>query len=180
VFRPWLRVAQPDDWTGTLVRIASWPVYFIVLLPIAIGRIPESWWLFDSELLTRLLMALVALYLLGWARTIGFTLLPKAVIQYGGRLWFRPHGRRAVVRTSAIVAIDVELRPHGEVFVIELENGQSHELCPVAWEGAQRIFAVIDRRVRRAKLRASRRRAREQRRAKSRPHGAASPPAASP
>jgi hypothetical protein len=174
VFRPWLRVAQPDDWTGSLVRIATWPVYFMVLLPIAIGRIPESWWLFDSELLIRSLSILVALYLLGWARTIAFALLPKAVIQYGRRVWFRQHGRRVAVRTSAITKIDVELRPDGEVFVIELDDGKVHDLCPVAWEGAQRIFAVVDRRVRRAKLRASRRRARQQRRAKSRPNSAAS------
>jgi hypothetical protein len=179
VFRPWLRVAQPDDWTGAIVRIATWPVYFVVLLPIVIGRLPESWWLFGFELVTRVLIGLAALYLLGWVRTIGFTLLPKAVIQYGRRLWFRHHGRRVVVWTSAIVAIDVELRPDGEVFVIELDDGQVHDLCPVAWEGAQRIFAVLARRVRRAKLRANRRRARELRRGKSaqppRPLDAASP-----
>ncbi|MFV8754355.1 hypothetical protein ACNOYE_27735 [Nannocystaceae bacterium ST9] len=160
MFRPWLRVAQPDDWTGGLVRVASWPVYFVVLLPIAIGRIPEAWWLFGFELLTRLLIALVALYLLGWLRTIGFTLLPKTVVQYGSRLWFRHHGRRVLVRIAKISAIDVELRPSGEVFVIELDDAESYDLCPVAWEGAPRIFAVVARRVRRAKLRASRRRAR--------------------
>lgn len=167
MFRPWLRVAQPDDWTGALVRIAAWPVYFVLLLPIVIGRIPEAWWLFGTSVPTRVAIALVALYLLGWVRTIGFTLLPKTVIQYGRRLWFRHHGRRVVVWTSAIVGIDVELRPNGEVFVIELDDGQVYDLCPVAWEGAQRIFAVLARRVRRAKVRASRRRAREQRRNKA-------------
>jgi hypothetical protein len=167
-------VAEPDDWTGTLVRVASWPVYFVVLLPIAIGRIPAAWSLFGSELPTRLLLALAALYVLGWARTIVFTLLPKTVIQFGRRVWFRHHGRRVVVRTSAIVEIDVELRPIGEVFVIELDDGETCDLCPVAWEGAQRIFAVLARRVRRAKLRASRRRAREQRRSKPAHSGDAS------
>lgn len=159
-------MAQPDDWTGAIVRVVAWPVYFIVLLPIAIGRIPEAWSVFGSVLGTRFLLALVALYLLRWARTIVFTLLPKTVIQFGRRLWFRHQGRRVVVRTSAIVAIDVELRPIGEVFVIELDDGQTCDLCPVAWEGAQRIFAVLARRVRRAKLRANRRRTREQRRSK--------------
>lgn len=160
MFRPWLRVAQPDDWTGGLVRFASWPVYFVVLLPIAIGRLPASWAVLGFEELTRLVIALVALYLLGWARAIAFSLLPRAVVQYGGRLWFRHGGRRTIVRTAAVTAIDVELRPSGEVFVIEVEGGQTYDLCPVAWEGAQRIFKVVHRRVARAR----RRRAREIRR----------------
>jgi hypothetical protein len=162
VFRPWLRVAEPDDWTGSLVRVASWPVYFMVLLPIAIGRIPLGMRLLGFEELTRLALALVAVYLLGWVRALAFSLLPRAVVQYGRRVWFRHGGRRIVVRSAAITAIDVELRPSGEVFVIELEGGQIYDLCPVAWEGAQRIFKVLHRRV----VRARRRRARELRRTK--------------
>jgi len=163
VFRPWLRVAEPDDWTGTLVRVASWPVYFVVLLPVMIGRIPEGWALLGTPVLTRILLALVAVYLLGWARAIVLTLLPKSVIQLGARLWFRHHGRRVKLRIAAITAIDVELRPRGEVFVIEHE-GQVYELCPVTWQGAERIYRVLARRVRRNNQRAIRRRAREARR----------------
>ncbi len=172
MFRPWLRVAQPDDWTGSLVQVGSLPVYFVVLLSIVIGRISEAWWVLGSELLTRLLLALVAIYLLGWVRAIAFTLLPKTVVQFGSRLWFRHHGRRVVVRIAAIVAIDVELRPNGELFVIEVDNQNGttsnievYDLCPVAWEGAPRIFSVLARRVRWAKIRASRRRVRAARRA---------------
>ncbi len=118
--------------------------------------------LLGFEELTRLALALVALYLLGWVRALAFSLLPRAVVQFGRRVWFRHGGRRIVVRSAAITAIDVELRPSGEVFVLELEGGQIYDLCPVAWEGAQRIFKVLHRRV----VRARRRRARELRRAK--------------
>lgn len=171
MFRPWLRVARPEDWTGLLARLGLVPIYFVALLIVAIGKIPVSWWVIGAgiEELTRVVLALVVLYLLGWVRMIAFALLPRAVVQYGRRLWFRHRGRRIVVRTKAITSIDVELRPPpvGEVFVIELDDGAVYDLCPVAWKGAERIYAVLARRVRRARLRETRRRAREQAQASS-------------
>ncbi|NVB41564.1 hypothetical protein G6O69_27240 [Pseudenhygromyxa sp. WMMC2535] len=161
MFRPWLRVARPDDWTGTLARFGLWPVYFVAMLIVAIGRIPPSWWVIGAgiEVLTRAILALVVLYLLSWLRAFAYTLLPRAVILFGRRLWFRHRGHRIRVRTSAITTIDVEERPmpDGEVFIIELDDGGVYDLCPVDWEGSQRIYAVVARRVRRAKLRARRR-----------------------
>ncbi len=149
-----------------LARVGVWPLAFVVLLAVAIGRLPASWWVLGIEELTRVLLLLVALYLLGWVRAVVFALLPKSVVQFGRRLWFPHRGRRIVLRTSSIVEIDVELRPPpaDEVFVIELDDGAVYDLCPVRWEGAERIFALLHRRVRRASHRASRKRAREQRR----------------
>lgn len=166
MFRPWLRVARPDDWTGTLARVGLWPVYFLALLAVGLARIPSSWWLADMQLLTRVAIGLVVVYLLGWVRMIAWTLIPGAVIQWGRRLWFRHRGRRVRVRISDIGTIDVEQRPPpvNEVFVIEI--GETiYDLCPVNWDGAERVYAVVARRVKRAKLRANRRRARARRRA---------------
>ena len=173
VFRPWLRVARPDDWTGTLARVGLWPIYFVALLTVGIGRIPRAWWVLGagSEALTRIPIALVVLYLLGWLRMIAWTLIPRAVIQWGRNLWFRHRGRRVRVAIASIRAIDVEQRPPpvDEVFLIELDGGVVYDLCPVRWDGAERIHRVVARRVRMAALRASRREARARRRKKPEP-----------
>lgn len=171
LFRPWLRVARPDDWTGALARVGLWPVYFVALLVVGLGRIPTTWWVIGagSEALTRVVIALVVLYLLGWVRMIALTFVPKAVIQYGGRLWFRHRGRRIVVRIATVSAIVVEQRPPpvGEAFVIELDDGAVYDLCPVHWDGAERVYAAVATRVRRAHARAHRRRIRAQKRGAS-------------
>ena len=171
MFRPWLRVARPKDWTGLVATAALWPIYFVILLTVAIGRIPTSWWVLGAgfEWLTRLEFLLVALYLLGWVRAIVYSLVPRSVVQYGRRLWFRHRGSRVRVLTKHITAVDVEQRPPpiGETFVIELDDGAVYDLCPVDWKGAERVYAVLARRVRRAKLRERRRKARAKRRAAS-------------
>lgn len=167
VFRPWLRVARPDDWTGKLARVGLWPIYFVALLTVGIGRVPRGWWVLGagSEALTRVPLALVVIYLLGWLRMVAWTLLPGAVIQYGRNLWFRHRGRRVRVAIKSIVAIDVEQRPPpvNEAFLIRLDSGAIYDLCPVHWDGAERVHRVVARRVRTAALRASRREARARR-----------------
>lgn len=164
MFRPWLRVARPDDWTGALARFGLWPVYFMALLPVAIGRLPPSWQVlgFGFEEVARVVIALVAIYLLGWLRMVVWALVPGSVVQYGRRLWFRHRGRRVRIAVGQINTINVELRPPpvGEVFVIELTDGAVYDLCPVHWDGAARIYSVLARRVKRSKLRQQRRLAR--------------------
>jgi hypothetical protein len=166
VFRPWLRVARPDDWTGTLARFGLWPVYFLALLGVGLAKIPSSWVLW-VEPLTRVLIGLVVAYLLGWLRMVVWALLPGAVIQYGRYLWF-PHGRRRIrVAIADISTIAVEQRPPpiGETFVIELSGGElTYDLCAVACHGAERVHAAVARKVRRAQIRARRRDARARRR----------------
>jgi hypothetical protein len=168
LFQPWLRVARPDDWTGMLARFGLWPLYFVVLLVVGLGRIPSAWWVIGagSETVTRLVIAAVVLYLLGWVRMIVFAFVPKSVGQYGRRLWFRHRGRRVVVRIDTIAQLVVEQRPPpvGEAFVIELEDGAVYDLCPVAWDGAARVYAAVAVKLRRARARAERRRTRAQRR----------------
>jgi len=137
-------------------------------LVVGLGRIPTSWWVIGagSEALTRAAIALVVLYLLGWVRMIALTFVPRAVIQYGRRLWFRHRGRRIVLRIANVHAIVVEQRPPpvGEAFVIELDDGAVYDLCPVGWEGAERIYASVAAKVRRAHAREQRRRIRAQKR----------------
>jgi hypothetical protein len=168
VFRPWLRVARPDDWTGTLARFGLWPIYLLALLGVGLAKIPSSWVLW-VEPLTRVLIGLFVAYLLGWLRMVVWALLPGAVIQYGRYLWF-PHGRRRIrVAIADISAIAVEQRPPpiGETFVIEIAGGElTYDLCPVACDGAERVHAAVARKVRRARIRADRRDARARRRAR--------------
>lgn len=168
MFRPWLRVARPDDWTGTLARFGLWPLYFVFLLIVGLGRLPSAWWVIGagSETLARLVIGIVVLYVFSWVRMIVWALLPGAVIQYGRRLWFRHRGGRIRVLIRDITTIDVEQRPPpiGEVFVIEL-GGATFEVCPVDWDGAVQIYSVVARRVRRKRDRAARRQARAARRA---------------
>ena len=179
LLRPWLRVARPDDWTGKLGRVGLWPVYALVLLVIGIVRIPVSWWLFDSEVLTRVVLVAAALYLFGWLRMVVWTLIPGAVILYGRRLWFRYRGRRIRVAVSALTTVAVEERPPpvGEIFVIEIGDGVVYDLCPVRWDGAARIHRILARRVRRAEARELRRLARAR---KKLPRVEPSPPPADP
>ncbi|WP_146658214.1 hypothetical protein [Enhygromyxa salina] len=167
MFRPWLRVARPDDWTGTLARFGLWPLYFVALLVVGIVRIPTAWWVIgaSSEAVIRIVLGLAVIYVLGWVRMIVWALVPGAVVQYGRRLWYRHRGRRIRVMIPNISSIDVEQRPPpiGEVFVLEIGEA-THELCPVDWDGAVRIYAVVARRVRRTRDRAARRDARARRR----------------
>jgi hypothetical protein len=167
VFRPWLRVARPDDWTGKLARVGLWPVYLVAVLIVGLGRIPSSWWVVGagSEDLTRAVIALVVVYLLAWLRMIVFAFVPGSVVQFGRRLWFRQRGRRIMVRLKHVTTIDVEQRPPpvDETFVIELDDGAVYDLCPVKWAGAERIYARIYKIVTRARacrLARARRRAR--------------------
>jgi len=156
-----------------LARVGLWPVYFVALLIVGLGRIPGNWWVIGagSETLTRAVIALVVVYLLGWLRMIVFALVPGAVVQFGRRLWFRHRGRRIMVRITTILAIDVEQRPPPvqEAFIIELDDGALYDLCPVRWDGAERIYAAVARQVRRARIRAARRHARANRRKDPKP-----------
>lgn len=161
LLQPWLRVARPDDWTGKLARFGLWPLYFVALLTVGIGRIPLAWRVLGagSEPLTRAVIAVIVVYLLAWVRMIAWSFVPKAVVQYGRRLWFRHRGRRILVHIRTIAEIDVEQRPPpvGEVFVIELDDGAVYDLCPVGWDGAPQVYQAVAYRVRRARARAQRR-----------------------
>ena len=54
-----------------------------------------------------------------------------------------------------IADLYVELRPTGlvQVFMVELHDGTHHELCPVAWPGAGRLFRILTRRLERRRRR---------------------------
>lgn len=162
-----------------LARFGLWPLYFVALLIVGLGRIPSSWWVIGagSETVTRIVIALVVLYVLGWVRMIVFALVPRSVIHYGRRLWFPHRGRRIVVSINSIEQIVVEQRPPPihEAFVIELEDGAVYDLCPVGWDGAARIYAAVAGRVRRMQARKRRRLIRAQQRLRRRGAGAAGP-----
>ena len=54
------------------------------------------------------------------------------------------------LKVREIVAIHVETRPPDgrETFVVEMRSGEHHDLCPVAWSGAGRMYRRMARALR--------------------------------
>ena len=73
-----------------------------------------------------------------------------------------------------IALVDLRPDPSGEVFVIELDDGHEVDLCPVRWDGAERIYALVARAIRRGERRRRRELARARRRARPNPGASAS------
>ncbi|MBK8266213.1 MAG: hypothetical protein IPK80_33410 [Nannocystis sp.] len=151
MFRPFLRVARPGDWTGLLAELVLFGLLVLFVLIALLTRLPTSW----VELVggypepVRLLLLLIALYAWGWARALIIAALPGAPVLVFRRLIFRSRGRRHVLRPRDIAKIEVEgrLPDDREVFVVELRDGSRHDLCPVAWRGAGRLYARLARLV---------------------------------
>jgi len=168
VFRPFLTVALPDDWMGRAARLGVGVVTFVLVLWVLLGRLPAGWvaaargndWFVRA-------VAFVAIVLgLSRARNVIYALLPRAPLVWFGRLTYRGRGRRRTVKLDELAAVHVDLRPEpsGEVFVVEFVDGSEVDLCPVDWEGAERIYARLARTLRRTRRRKKRERKREQRR----------------
>jgi len=151
VFRPFICVARPDDWTGLLAELLLAGLLVLFVLIALLTRLPASW----VELVggypepVRLVALLLALYAWGWARVLIIGALPGAPALVFRRLIFRSRGRRLVLRPRQIAKIEVEgrLPDDREVFVVELRDGSRHDLCPVAWRGAGRLYARLARLV---------------------------------
>ncbi|MEZ4454307.1 MAG: hypothetical protein R3B09_32945 [Nannocystaceae bacterium] len=151
MFRPWLRSARPDDWAGKTVEAAATLALVIVILAALLANLPDRWVALAGgyEEPVRLASLLVVLYLWGWARALAIAALPRAPILFFGRLSFRSRGRRYRVRARDVAAIAVEARDPDdqEVFVVELRDGSLHDLCPVRWRGAGRLYRRLARYV---------------------------------
>jgi hypothetical protein len=111
--------------------------------------LPEAWLplSFGYEEPLRLVLLLVALYLWRWIRTIAIAALPRAPALLFGYLSFRSGGQRHRLRAREVIGVEVVASSPDdrEVFVIELENGERHTLCPVAWRGAGRLYRRLRR-----------------------------------
>ncbi len=154
MLRPLLRVARPADWAGGLARLGVTVATLVLLVPVVLARLPEAWVALagGSPLLVRGVLGAVVLWLMAWVRALVYARLPHAPWLLGRTLGLREGSRRLRLRVEDIAALHVELRPMParEVFVVEFHDGSVHDLCPVHWSGAGRLYAKLAKRVKRA------------------------------
>lgn len=144
-----LRTARPEDWTGKLSDMAVGLVFLSASIAVLLARLPDPWialaqghtWIVRGALLALLL------WLNLWFGNIVRTFLPRAPYLFGRTLTVRVRGRRVRVPVREIAAIHVEARPPDDrdTFVVELRDGSSLDLCPIAWQGAGRLYARLAR-----------------------------------
>ena len=157
MFRPWLRTARPDDWIGVTAQIAMGAALFLFMVPALLARLPRIWevWTMGYPELVRIVWGLLVLYLWGWARAIVVSRLPRAPYLFGRHLVYSERGRKHKIPVELIRSVYVQMRPapEREVFAFETLDGERHDLCPVHWFGAPRLYAGLARKVRRARRR---------------------------
>ncbi len=123
----------------------------LALMPIGLVRLPPNWvaLAFGYSWVVRIGMLLVGLWLLAWMRAWLLARLPLAPYLVLGTLVFPDRGQRRRVKVADIAEVYVELRPTGltQVFMVTLHDGTDHELCPVDWSGAGRLFRILMRRL---------------------------------
>lgn len=164
MFRPFLHVVRPNDWTGKLAETTIVFAGALALLPIALIRLPRPWVAaaLGQGWVIRIAMLLVGLWILAWMRAWLLARLPLAPYLVWNTLVFPDRGQQRRIKVADIADLYVELRPTGlvQVFMVELHDGTHHELCPVAWPGAGRLFRVLTRRLERRRRKDSRAQAR--------------------
>ncbi len=144
-----LRTARPEDWTGKLTDLAVTVVALLVVIIVLLVRLPESWVALAAGRgwIVRLVLALLAAWLFMWMDNALRVLLPRTPYLFGRTLTIRSRGRRVPLPVRDIAAIHVETRPpdQHETFVVEMKSGEHHDLCPVHWNGAGRLYRRIAR-----------------------------------
>lgn len=149
-------MARPSDWTGTLAEVTIFVVGALMLLPIALVRIPPRWvaLAMGESLLVRLVMLTAGLWLLNWARALLLARLPLAPYLVWNTLVFADRGERRRVKVPQVQEVYVELQAGlSQVLMVELSNGTHHELCPIDWPGAGRLYRALSRKLRRRQRR---------------------------
>jgi hypothetical protein len=152
-------VVRPRDWTGALARLAVVAMGLMLGVPVLLVRLPPRWveLAFGAPELVRLIAFVVLLWLLRWVAALIYARLPRAVSLFR-RLSFPGRRHRRRVRIDEIAAVHVELRPPPvhQVFVVDLRDGTTHDLCPTDWPGAGRLYAKLARKLARARKKAAR------------------------
>jgi len=136
-------------------------MFFVLILGLLIAllaRVPEFWRTlgFGYEEPLRLILIIVVFLVWRWLRTLAIAALPRAPTLIFGYLSLRSGGQRHRLRARTIVDIDVVASPPDdlEFFIIELQDGKKHRLCPVTWRGAGPLYRRLRRSLpRSAKLR---------------------------
>jgi hypothetical protein len=142
-----LRTARPEDWTGKLSDLLVGLVFLSAMIAVLLARLPESWvalargepWIVRGVLLLGMLWAMM------WFGNLIRVILPRAPYLFGRTLTVRDRGRRVRLSVRDIAAVHVEPRPPEErdTLVVELRDGTTHDLCPIAWQGAGRLYARL-------------------------------------
>lgn len=144
-----LRTARPDDWSGRLLDLAVGLAALVVALVVLLVRLPDSWIALAGGRgwPIRVILALAVAWAFMWIDNLLRVLLPRTPYLIGRTLTVRARGRRVPLKVREIHAIHVETRPPDgrETFVIEMRSGQHHDLCPVAWNGAGRLYRRMAR-----------------------------------
>ena len=147
-----LRTARPDNWSGRLTDLAVTVVALVLVPVVLLARLPEAW----IELAggyswpIRVALALGLAWLFMWVDNMLRVLLPRTPYLIGHTLTVRARGHRVPLNVREIRAIHVETRPPDgrETFVVEMRSGEHHDLCPVAWNGAGRMYRRMARALR--------------------------------
>ena len=143
--------AWPNDWTGWLARVGWWVLLVLGFVTVLLVRLPERW---VALALGQPLVVRVVIGFLAWsvARAIRpwvIARLPRAASLFRGTLAVSPRGPRRRIPLSEIAHVDVERRPPpvDEALVVELKDGTTHEVCPIAWDGGARLYEALARRI---------------------------------
>ncbi|GEM_PF-3481896 len=154
VFRPFLHVARPDDWTGILSRIGVGSAIGVLLIAAVLATLPDTWVAMAGgySAIVRVVLTGIVLYIGRWLQAVIDSRLPASPYLLGSTLVLRCAGRSVSVSVAEIVCVRVDLRipPAREVFMIDLRDGRSFDLCPVHWAGGPRLYATLVKRVTRA------------------------------
>ncbi len=144
-------VAWPDDWTGWVARVGWWVLLVLGLVTVLLVRLPERWvaLALDKPLIVRVAIGFVAWTIVRAIRPWVIARLPRAASLFRGTLAMSPRGARRRIPLPEIAHVDVERRPPpvDEAIVVELKDGTVHEVCPLAWDGAGRLYEALARRV---------------------------------
>ncbi len=160
-----------------MARLAVVVAIVLLVIPVLLMPLPPSWielspsWqrvVEEQTIVVRLGLLAGGVVLLVLGRNLLMARLPRAAIMFGRTVRFHDGTRRRALPIAEIAAIHVELRPppYHEVFVIEQQNGEEHDLCPTHWTGAPGLHRTLERKVAAAHRRRARARARSQTRSR--------------
>lgn len=150
---PILQAVRPADVMGLVARIATAIVGVLLLVPVVLARLPASWSApFEGHtVVLRAAGVLVVLWFVGWLRALIYARLPTSAYLLGRTLVVpgrTPRRRRIALAEIVDVFVDLRPAPVHQMFVAELSNGESVDICPVHWKGAGRLYARLARRLR--------------------------------
>ena len=144
-----LRTARPDEWPGWLTDVLVTIGALVLILIMLLARLPATWTAVvgGRGWIVRLVLAGGAAWLFMWFDNLLRVLLPRTPYLFGRTLTVRARGKRVRIPVRDIAAVHVEHRPPDgrETFVVELANGELHDICPVHWKGAGRLYARLAR-----------------------------------